>query len=170
MADVAAAAGIGKGTIYEYFRSRDEIFLEAFRFMMQDFEERWHGLEQHPLDPEEKIKRLFNAFYDSFVQYEEFMEIILDFWAEGIRRKDERGESLFDMKEMYAFYRQPVEKVLQEGIENGKFKPMDTAIVAASIIGLTDGLMIQWIVDRQLFDFREALNTAMETILNGIKK
>ena len=30
MADIAIAAGIGKGTIYEYFRSKEEIFGEAF--------------------------------------------------------------------------------------------------------------------------------------------
>ena len=35
MADIAVAAGIGKGTIYEYFRSKEEIFAAAFQQVNQ---------------------------------------------------------------------------------------------------------------------------------------
>ena len=40
MADIALAAGIGKGTIYEYFRSKEDIFAEAYHLVFQGIEEK----------------------------------------------------------------------------------------------------------------------------------
>ncbi len=36
MADVAEIAEIGKGTIYEYFRSKEDLFMELFTFVMKE--------------------------------------------------------------------------------------------------------------------------------------
>ena len=39
MIDIARYAGIGKGTIYEYFRSKEEIFNSAFQYFFEDVEQ-----------------------------------------------------------------------------------------------------------------------------------
>ena len=36
MLQVAEAAGIGKGTIYEYFKSKDELFIAAFHAFIEE--------------------------------------------------------------------------------------------------------------------------------------
>ena len=36
MAEVAAAAGIGKGTVYEYFRSKDDLFFAVYESVIQE--------------------------------------------------------------------------------------------------------------------------------------
>ena len=37
MQDIADKAGIGKGTIYEYFKSKDDLFVQAFKYDIQSF-------------------------------------------------------------------------------------------------------------------------------------
>ncbi len=37
MIDIATAAGIGKGTIYEYFPGKDDIITGCFNIFMHDF-------------------------------------------------------------------------------------------------------------------------------------
>ncbi|WP_461207414.1 TetR/AcrR family transcriptional regulator [Clostridium sp. DL1XJH146] len=40
IADIAQKAGIGKGTVYEYFKSKDEILVESLKYLMQDISDR----------------------------------------------------------------------------------------------------------------------------------
>ena len=37
MIDIAIEAGIGKGTIYEYFRSKEEVIRESFQAFLQNW-------------------------------------------------------------------------------------------------------------------------------------
>ena len=49
VADIAARAGIGKGTVYEYFPSKEEILRESIiRFVTLRFEEEWARAYEKP--------------------------------------------------------------------------------------------------------------------------
>ena len=96
------------------------------------------------------------------------MEIILDFWAEGIRSK-ERFSSL-DLMKVYYDNRTFIERLLEECISNGSIKEIDTKIVASIIIGTLDGLMIQWILDKNVFAIKSAVSSFARLIIDGLKK
>jgi AcrR family transcriptional regulator len=165
IAEIAAEAGTGKGTIYEYFRSKEQLFQEAFgRFLQQISAE----VEQRLLpltDPGEKLAVFIQATVDSYLNYGDRADIFLDFWAESIRR---RNEVLDLMKQVYDQYRQHIVSLLEEGIEAGAFKNMDTSLVASLIAGALDGLLLQWIMDREDFPLIEASKEATQVILGGI--
>jgi len=55
-------------------------------------------------------------------------------------------------------------------VAQGKFKPMNTQIVASIILGAMDGEMVQWITDPTIFKLEESFDTMFEIILKGIKK
>ena len=63
-----------------------------------------------------------------------------------------------------------ISDILQEGIASGVFREMDTRLTASVIIAALDGLLLQWILDRNIFDPRNATDVLVETYLNGIKK
>lgn len=167
IADIAQAAGIGKGTVYEYFQSKDEIIAGTFRFFMNTVGEhigrRWHDLQ----DPLQKLEAFFKAWGEVLEgEFQDYLEVILDFWAESIRQ--EKSSQAFDLSELYAEYRSTLESVLKEAIQAGEVKPVDTAVTASVILGAMDGLLLQWIVDRSVFDIRTAVELLPRLVLEGI--
>jgi len=167
MLHIAQAAGIGKGTIYEYFRSKEDLFIAAFNAFVKESNTRIEKRVRQIHDPEEKLRAYFRGWIeiaDSDVM--ELADIMLDMWAEGIRSTEEKDK--FNLKGMYENYREQIVQILDEGVRQKKFKPMDTTIVSSIIIGTLDGLFIQWIMDRDIFQIREAMETLERIIIDGL--
>jgi hypothetical protein len=122
-------------------------------------------------EPEKKLRRIMELTVDGFFhEGGDFVGIMMDFWSEGIRNKDERIMEIFDLNLIYKNYRMVISDILQEGITSGVFREMNTKLTASVIIAALDGLLLQWILDRSIFDPRNATDVLVNTYLNGIKK
>ena len=168
IADIAQAAGIGKGTVYEYFQSKDEIIAASFHYFMQQVGEKIGRQWLHLKDPLQKLEAFFLAWGEILSgEFLGYMEVIPDFWAGSIRR--EKTGPAFDLSRLYAEYRATLSSVLQDAVEAGGIKAVDTNITASVLLGSMDGLMLQWIVDRTVFDIGEAVKLLPRLVLDGIK-
>ena len=171
MTDIAQAAGIGKGTIYEYFASREELFESAFEYLLRKIKAMMVSQIDETLGPEERLRQGFLAYLDvATMKIEDFVEILLDFWAYSIRNKNNGDNLALDIRTRYQELRDLTTPLLTEGIEQGIFKPHDVNIVASAIIAAGDGLMLQWMADRKNFDLKTAASTILEIILQGIRQ
>lgn len=170
MVDIAQQAGIGKGTIYEYFRNRDEILVEAFYLVMGEMEAKLKSVLDDTKNPEEKVRAMIQLAYDTLSQFTaDFIEIFVDFWSEGIRHRGKDENLAINLQAIYAKYRQQLSEVLSEGTTKGHFRQMDTSAVASALMAITDGLLLQLILDRQAFDQSSVIDEALNMILHGIK-
>lgn len=170
MTDIAQAAGIGKGTIYEYFRSREELFQSAFEYLLRKIKAMMVSQIDEAMGPEEKIRTGFLAYLDvTTMQIEDFADILLDFWAYSIRNKDNGDNIALDIQRRYQEYRDLTTPILQEGIDKGIFKPMNVELVASAIIAAGDGLFLQWMADKENFNLRRAAENILDIILQGIR-
>ena len=168
MIDIAEAAGIGKGTIYEYFKSKEDIFLEAFNYFMKEMEAQMGVRLFRLTDPSEKLIAIIEVFFDSFETFHESTYIMFDFWAEGIRKRDARMEEL--LKNVYYEYRQFLSSILDEGKAKGVFRDLNSHMVASSIVGAMDGLILQWIIFGHDYDVHLARTEFINLVLSGINK
>ena len=171
MADIAVAAGIGKGTIYEYFRSKEDIFAEAYSHIFLNTETRIAEVLESPLEPEEKLRGLMSVTLEEFLVGDggEFAGIMMSFWSEGVRNKNERIMEIIDLKKIYSEYRAMISAILEEGMAKGQFRDMDTHVTASVIIGAMDGILLQYIMDRDVFSPEEAIAALLDSYLNGVK-
>ena len=171
MMDIANAAGIGKGTIYEYFRSKENIFGSAFLNFFGRIEQEITEALEKTEDPIEKLQAFIKISAHIWLDTDaRFAGIIMDFWAEGIRNKDENILGIINLEQIYTEYRRMIGNILNDGIRQGVFRSVDTTSVSALIIATLDGIMLQWIINRELFDINHVGDVLLDSLLNGIRK
>ena len=171
MADIAEAAGIGKGTIYEYFRSKEDIFAETYGHLFKDTENRIAEVLKSSISPEDKLRRFMNVTIEEFLVRDggEFAGIMMSFWSEGIRNNNERIMEIIDLKKVYSEFRIMIAGILDEGIKKGQFRKMETNITASVIIGALDGILLQYVMDKNVFSPEQATAALLDSFLNGVK-
>jgi AcrR family transcriptional regulator len=171
MIDIATAASIGKGTIYEYFKSKEDIFAAGFQHFFDGFEANIESAISQSENPEEQLQILIRSSLGTFFEHHsEFAVIMLDFWAEGIRTKDDTIENVIHLKDVYRMYRSMIVKIIERGIGLGMFRPVNAVANASYLIAAMDGLMLQWVMEPEIFDIEDIIEAICDVLLNGIKK
>ena len=82
ISEVAKTAGIGKGTIYEYFKNKEDIVFEIVNILLLEHDIRKNERIENLNSTKEKIKEFFTFFYneeDAELRelYKEFISISL---------------------------------------------------------------------------------------------
>jgi AcrR family transcriptional regulator len=163
--DVAREAGIGKGTVYEYFRSKDDIFFALYEEMKIELHRRIFELD-HALPPREKLHRLVVSALQAFEHWRDFGYILLDFWA--MHKNGASANIRFD--EIYDEARSNLSLLIREGIRTGDFKKVNPTDTASALIAIFDGLLLQWIFNPRSFSPRTVADTVFDLICKGIEK
>ena len=167
MMQIAEAAGIGKGTIYEYFHSKEDLFVSVFNAFIKQTERQIANRVKKVDDPVEKLQTYFKAWLefldDDFLEYGDLM---IDIWAEGVRLH--MGKDIFDLRGMYRRLRVQIIEILKEGIAQKKFRPVSETLVASVLIATLDGLFLQWLLEKEAFNVKEAIKEMTDVIMHGV--
>lgn len=169
MADIAETAGIGKGTIYQYFRSKEDLFYAVFQWLVKQssrsIAEAIQALEGNSAT---RLKRISHLVISSWLEMIDFYTLVLEFWSAAASsvRSDE-FKQLF--KDSYRQFREIISMVLQDGIREGTFsRHVNAEAVAAAIVGTWDALLLQRWFD-PLFDPLAVGEHFVDVILKGLE-
>jgi len=166
MQDIADSAGVSKGVIHYYFRNKEELFLSVFEKLAGDLDVHIAGKVERAKTPTEKIRAIIGAVFEKIQENKKFQVVLLDFWAHSTKNPTLKAANAGQL----ARYRHLAKKIIASGIEEGHFRKCNSARVAAALIGLIEGLTVQWIFDEKAFDLSEAQRTTEETVLRFLKK
>lgn len=172
ISDVALEADIGKGTVYEYFSTKEELIHQGFRVFVRAMGFDFSEILEAPLTAEEKLSAVFRLLV-RMVQSDknDFIQLIFDVWAEGLKSRESKNYILNELKIFYREYGSILESVLKQGIRDNHFRPdIKPKPLASVMIGMMDGIMVQWLLDKKGFDAEEAVETMIDTILKGIRR
>ncbi len=150
VADIAERAGIGKGTVYEYFTSKEELLFAVFEWIDSRVSTRVEAVLAEDISGHEKLLRLLRLGADVVTEQVEMQPVILDFWAAS------RGNLLEDRHRevctsSYRFFRKVITDFIHDGQRRGDFRPeVDAEALAATVVSTFDGLGVQLFFDRSL--------------------
>ncbi len=166
MQDIADSAGVSKGVIHYYFRNKEDLFLSVFEKLIGDLDSHIARRVQQAETPPEKLRAIINAVFEKIRANKKFQVVLLDFWANSTKNATMKAANA----NQYARYRHLTKKIIDEGIKKGHFKKCDSAHVASALIGLIEGLTIQWIFDQKAFALSRAQKMTEEIIVTFLKK
>jgi len=118
ISEIAKTAGIGKGTVYEYFKNKEDIVFEIINILTLEHDVKKQKMIKEQKTPKDKTKAFFSFFYsednDDVVLrhfYKEFISISL---------VNENSEMFAYQSECFKKYRNWLEEIIQEGIDNNE--------------------------------------------------
>lgn len=168
MDEVAAEAGISKGSIYNYFRSKKRLFREVFTSAVSADEAELSGLLERDLTSIQKVSVLLDLWYERLRDYIRIGRMVLEFWATAAR-EERSGETSRWFSTMYTRRREMLAQLLDEGVRRGEFnQTFDASVAAALIISLLRGITVQAILEGESRLDREFLDALRRAVLMGL--
>ncbi|MBW2278978.1 MAG: TetR/AcrR family transcriptional regulator [Deltaproteobacteria bacterium] len=167
MADIAARAGVGKGTVYEYFDSKEELFLAVFQWINMGIARRINDRLASKGSARAQLEAIFDESATIIADLRDVSSLNLDFWA-ACRGSAFEGRFKEALEALYDEYRGLVAGIIQGGQETGEFrKGLDPYSLAAALVGTFDGLGVQnWIDDS--IDLASAASSFTTVVLSGL--
>jgi AcrR family transcriptional regulator len=154
--EVAARAGVAKGTVYTYFKSKQHLFREVFtQFNPQHEAKLLAGLARAP-NAVTKMELLLEGWYARHAQRLR-NPLIIEFWQAAVRQED--GVLMDVFRRKYLFWHGMMVEILAEGIASGEYRDEPSPEVTATLLmAMFDGLGLQSMLniglsmDRSIFD------------------
>ena len=151
MDEIARKAELSKGALYLYFPSKEDLYATVLNAGLKILFDRIEAVFQLDLPPDQLIRRLGEVRYRYYLDYREYYRI---FFFREHRDVDVRRQLLSHKlvqenleRGMRSFER--FIGVIQKGIDQGIFAPVDPRKAAVAFWGATNGV---------LFYFEEELN------------
>ena len=169
MADIAIQANIGKGTIYEYFKSKEDLFFAVFEWFQKKTEKAATvGISSLGGSATDRLKVLNGTLMGFWDEIKDVFVLVMEFWAaSSSTQMRQRFKSAF--KQLYDDYRKIVSSLIQEGINSGEFRSdVKPEPVAAALVGTWDALFLQAWFDES-FDPASTANDFLDTVLRGLE-
>lgn len=168
MADIASEAGIGKGTLYEYFDSKEELFFAVFEWFIQKTgSEAKVSISALGGSASERLAALNESLAHVWIEMEGLYSLIMEFWAASASSQM-RERFKWAFRQGYSEFRQIISALIKDGIERGEFRSdVDVESIAAALVGIWDALFLQaWFEEK--FDPLTTARNCMAVLIEGM--
>lgn len=164
MDDIVAESGMSKGSLYWYFKSKDELFAEAMLSVFMDVDQDAFAVLEQCTTASDKLRVMGQVTTEFSKKIEGFFGLFLEFWASSPRR-EEAGQLWLGM---LVQYKDIVVGIVEEGISNGEFKPVAAEQLVWAIMAAYDGLAAYTMLMPDL-DLDRISEVFVETLLSGLE-
>jgi TetR/AcrR family fatty acid metabolism transcriptional regulator len=162
--EIAELAGVGKGTVYEYFASKEELYKEMFKVILNRYTE----YVMVEVTPEMTVKEWVRRLLEMHLRYmlENRQHMPTDFGDLG-------GMDTEILGWMYDMRKKSVERlvpVFQKGIERGELKDIDPELGANLLIGMMRGVTLPLMVEGDCGKPSQVAEAMTEILFHGIAR
>ena len=168
MQEIASEAGVAKGTIYLYFRDRDELVEKTFESAMTQLMAQIDEALEKDIPFAEKIRAVISAQIGFFAANREFVRLYLSLrMPEGTADRQRRHKGNCQPQ-----YRDRVEKlaaVLRQAIERGEIRKTDPYRLALFIIEGSTAIVLERLNEQPSESEEADVDLIVGFILNGVR-
>ena len=138
MADISQAAGIGKGTLYEYFKNKADILRFAFEQYFNGFIEGALKTMSDEKSPTDRLLSLVEFSLNHTDEWEDHCAVYVDYFGEVRTEK----EDFFSLARIYGETKTILKILIQEGQQAGEIDDeLNPEATAEILLSLFDGII-----------------------------
>lgn len=167
MDDIASQAGLSKGALYLYYKSKDAVIAALLKYFFTQEFKRLQSFADSEREESvaEQLLQLTRQFSSAMQWMEQLMPIAFEFYALAGRDKEVRKF----LREYFKDYRTALARLIERGIEYGEFRAIDAEATAITLVALYEGMALLYFVDPQALPWSEQTETAVYSLLQGIQ-
>ncbi len=164
--DISRESGLSTGLVHYYFKNKQDLLVHLIKEMNRNLRNYLNTGLSRSEDPVEKLRIFVSQAFEIVINEENYFYVVLDFWTQVNRNERMRTANI----RLLESYRQECSRILAEGIEKDIFREMDVQYVTMAIISLILGMIIQYIIDRDAFDYDDYCERTMRQIYSMVMK
>ncbi len=165
MDDIALETGLSKGTLYLYFKSKDDIIIAILDRMFQREFRRLENLDQVAETATEAIWKITEVLTKEILGLLRLVPIVYQFLALAFRNKYVQKA----LKKYINRYLDVLIPIIQRGIDSGEFRQVDAREVAVAMGAIMEGTLLLWVYDKSLVDPEYHIHSGMKLLLEGVQ-
>jgi len=163
VSDIAKEAGIASGTIYLYFKTKDEILVTLFREKMAEFVATVRKAIAAEPDAVAKLRRLIALHFKLLEDHSEMAEVVQVELRQG--QKFFRGASANEVSGYFDL----ISSVLEEGMAAGMFRSdLPVKTVRKVLFGAMDQMATSWVLGKRGYKLSETAEAVADIFLKGL--
>jgi len=164
VSDIAREAGIADGTVYLYFKSKEEILHSIFDRSVEEALEAARERVKRIEDPREKLRQIAHMHLERLGADRDLAVVF---------QVELRGSTKF-MEEFsaagFAEYLALIRSTFEEGQRAGLFRAeLNARVVAKILFGALDEMATNWILSKRRYKLAPMADHVLDIFLNGVR-
>lgn len=166
VSDIARTAGVADGTIYNYFRNKEDLLLSIFEEKMDVLLQGLHEALEGITDPEERIRVFARHHFAQVRENRSSAEVLqVELRLSNKFLKEYRPEKLWSYLGVFS-------EAVREGQRTGRFRQeIDPFIAMWGFFGGLDEIAMQWVLSRnqERFPLERAAEQLADITIRGMR-
>jgi TetR/AcrR family transcriptional regulator, fatty acid metabolism regulator protein len=163
VADVARLAGVAAGTVYLYFRSKDDLLVSIFERTMQDAIDEGRAALSGIADPAERLRRIARLHLERLGRDRDIAVVVQVELRQSIKFMERFSSTHLQD------YLNIIRKAIADGQANGVFRTDVSATTAAKVFfGALDEMATNWMLSRRKYDLAGDADAVTTLIIGGL--
>jgi len=163
ISQVAAEAGVADGTLYLYFKNKDDILYQFISFKTQVVFEKMNAAVAQGTNAEDKLRNLIRCHLEEF-QGDKNMAVI--FQSEVRYLRDIESQ----IKDISKMYLDLLSDIIEQGqIEGIMRQDLFVGLVKRFILGAVEGVISTWVSADGRYDLVSMADPLVDLYLSGVK-
>ena len=160
MHEIAQAAGLGKSTLYDYFKTKDEILIYFFEDQLNDLTDEAQKIALQNLSADKRLRQVTEKYLES-LQANKSLFLKLTQEAQRLKPSGQK-----QMQEKRHAYQDLIRALIDEGIREGVFRKVNSLLASRLLISSISSVIYG---SRATGTFEEMLKETLDIFFRGIE-
>jgi AcrR family transcriptional regulator len=168
MSEIAQKAEFGTGTLYKYFKSKEDLYFTLIDEKTAEINGPVKAELAKRMPAIERIEKILRIQFEFFERNRDFFRIYISErgrfeWTV----KDDLGKGIHE--KMVAYIHLLVQ-VMKQGIKDGSFRPNDPMDLAHALVGIVNSFVFEWLIAPRPYPLLSKVDTVLDIFLRGAQR
>lgn len=164
VAKICRRAGVSKGAFYHHFSSKQKLFLALQEAWLAGLDAQLDTVRTGAETVPEAFLRMVDLIRPVFEAADGQLAVFLEFWTKACHHVDIWQATIAPYRRYRAYFM----RMIEDGIAEGSFRPVDPEMAAQVLVSLAVGLLQQRLLDPEGADWGQVAHRGVRMFLDSI--
>jgi len=168
MGEIAKEAEFSTGSLYNFFSNKEELYFKLLEEKIEALETRVYKILEEEGGIEERLGRYVDTILGFFEVERDFFRIFSEQRSQF--ELSAKGQFSDVIHEKYQNYLGTMVELMQQGIEEGLFKPLNPAELALCFVGIINTMLFMFVNSEEPYELSDKAKVVLDIFFNGTRR